>query len=194
VPSCWSSKHPEVLAWWASLDGQVHTYHEQCRLIEQEFGDRNIVLRTGFGDDSPMGISSKSYNEEPPPGWKLGWGKRGSGFFSPRATPNKDHPKAACVRAQEAIESLQKLKITPRKDCHLRFGTPEFAFFGLHSVSPGLTLIDDELWLTFGAHDYELRTEGLSLEKPKMAEYFVARSRSSYYAARESAGFDNEED
>lgn len=194
MASCWSSNDSEVLAWWADLEKRNKAYDKACRKVEKEFPGRHVVIRTGFGDPSPMGISTTSYSEDPPPGWKLGWGKRGSGFFEPRHTPNKDHPREACEHAEQVIKGLHDVHVKPRREAHQRFGVPEFQYFGLVACTPGLVLLDDVLWLTFGSHDYEPPRPTASSDHPHIAAWFNPRLRSEFYAACEAAGYNPEAD
>ena len=181
MPSIWKSTHPDVLAWWADLEKRNKTYTKACRKVEKAT-DRNIVLRTGFGDDAPMGLS-RTYREPLPPGWKYGWGKRDSGFMEPRYTPSKDHPKEACEAAQEMIRNLNRLHPDVRSEAEERFGVPDCAFFGLSAISPGYWFHDGVLWVTFGDHDFEPKNREVV-----MLDYFEPAKRSEYYLAREAAG------
>lgn len=187
MPSIWKSTHLDVLAWWADLEKRNKAYNRLCRKVEKETG-RAVVLRTGFGDDQPMGLA-RSYREPLPPGWKYGWGKRDSGFMEPRWSPNKEHSKEACEAAQQMIRGLIKAHPPVRTEAEERFGVPDCAFMGLHALSPGYWFDNGTLWVTFGTHDFEPKNQEL-----KMLDYFEPAKKSEYYAAREAAGIENDDD
>lgn len=180
MPAAWSSDHPDVLAWWADLEKRERSYVRLCRKVERETG-RRVVLRTGFGDESVMGLSKHRYNEDPPPGWKFGWGDRKHDFFEPRATPRKgvENEAVACAQAAALIKKLNDKRPSPRKECHDRFGTPVFQMFGLSACSPGFALLDGRLWIVFGDHDYE------PPKASEMTKFFKAEKLSAYHAACE---------
>lgn len=190
MSAIWKSIHPDVLAWWADVEKREKKFTRLVRRVQRETG-RKVIERTGFGDRSVIGLSSHSYNEEPPLGWKLGWGKRGHGFFEPRAKGRTAEEKAAVTEANELMKKLRDADPYPRKEANERFGVPKFIFTGLQSVSPGFECIDGALWVVFGDHDYEIPKKSQDEEgKPMMADYFSPVKRSEYYAVREAAGIE----
>ena len=192
MPAVWKSAHPDVLAWWADVQKRERSYVRLIKKVEKETG-RQIYVSTGFGDDRVIGLSSHSFKEEPPPGWKFGHGDRYKGFFEPRITPRKKDEKPACEEAQALIKKLNEKRVSVREECHERFGTPTFHFFGLHVISPGFEEHDGVLWMTFGTHDYEAPPKnglGRNAGGPKMLDYFEPAKLSEYYATREAAGLD----
>lgn len=191
MPSIWKSTHPEVLAWWEDVKTREKQYVRECKKVEKSTG-RQLMLRTGFGDDRVAGLARK-YNDDPPEGWKYAEGGRKSHYFEPRITPNKEHSKAACEQAQAVIKKLNDLHPSVRHECHQKFGTPTFKFFGLYAVSPGFFEHEGVLWLSFGTHDYEPPHAGKkSRTGPIMEDYFERAKQSEYHAARESAGVEEE--
>jgi hypothetical protein len=181
VPAVWKSSHPDVLAWWEDVQKREKRYVRECRKVEKSTG-RQLMLRTGFGDDYVAGLSRK-YNEDPPEGWKYAEGGRKSHYFEPRYTPNKEHSKEACEQAQALIKKLNDLRVGVRGECHERFHTPVFQMFGLHAISPGFFEHEGVLWVTFGTHDYDP-------DGGPMTKFFKPAKQSEYYAAREAAGLE----
>lgn len=184
MPAVWKSTHPDVLAWWEDLNKRSKKYQRECRKVEKQFG-RGIVLRTGFGDERPMGLT-RAYKEPLLPGWKFGWGKRDSGFMEPRYSANKEHSKEVCEAAQAVIRKLVDLHPDVRQEAEDRFGVPDCVFMGLHALSPGYFEHNGTLWVTFGTHDFEPDLAS------RMTQYFEPAKKSEYYAAREDAGLEEE--
>lgn len=174
MPAVWSSRHKLVLEWWADVQERDKAYREVCEQIEKETG-RAIVLRTGFGDEWPMGLSKHSYNEDPPEGWKLGWGKRDSGFFEPRARGKGSSEAIATMKR------VQDVYVRVRHEAHERFGVPEFQMFGLHAISPGFELLNGRLYVTFGEYDFDPDDDH------KITTFFSPSRLSNYHRAKEKA-------
>jgi hypothetical protein len=196
MPSVWRSTHPDVLAWWEDVQKRDKRYRREARKVEKQF-DRNLMLRTGFGDESVSGLARK-YNEDPLPGWKFGHGGRRSGYMEPRHSARGAEEKAAAEAARAVIKRLNDLRPSVRSECHERFGTPVFQFFGLHAISPGMFEHDGVFWLTFGTHDYDPPVGGTVEEQnghggPTMLDYFEPAKKSEFYAAREAAGLEDED-
>lgn len=189
MPAVWKTNHPDVLAWWADLQKRDKRYTRECKKVEKQYG-RGIMLRTGFGDDVVMGLT-RSYSEDPLPGWKFGHRGRQSDYMEPRYSARGAEQKAAAKEAQDLIKRLNDLRPSVRSECHEKFGTPVFQMFGMHVISPGFFEHNGVLWMTFGTHDFE-PTMPDSDGDPKMLNYFEPAKKSEFYAAREAAGLEDE--
>ena len=167
--SAFSSDDPLVLAEWDGLWATQKAAAAACRQAERDFAKQygvesaELVVRTGFGDDVPVGF--RWYRSQKPEEWI--WWKRGS-VICPRADKRGD-----AWRAQ--FKEVRCLYPRPRARLKKAFGVPEFVGMGR---APGLSRVGDEVWIYFGEDG---TTEWLG------GHYFRPRPLSEFFAAKEAA-------
>lgn len=171
VHYAFSSDDPEVIATWTAIFEQQQKASKLCRKAERDFakeaglakGEKaEMVVRTGFGDDVPIGF--RWYSNDKPAAWV--WWKKNS-VIQPRADKTGDAWRAR-------FNEIRQLYPKPRQVLHELFGVPQFVGLGL---SPGLEMLGDTFWVFFGDKGTSQWDGG---------EKFTPRKLSEYYAAKEA--------
>lgn len=176
MPAVWKSTHPDVLAWWASVQERSQEYVKVCQDVEKRTG-RKVIEIHGWGDPYPAGLSA-SYSETPPEGWK--WGYKDHSYIAPRAKgPGSTEAKAL-------IAELAQSNIRVRTEAQEKFGCCAFTFMGMRVIAPGYWEYDGVLWMFFGTHDYD-PPEGYDASV-QFRSFFEPAKLSDYHLAREASG------
>lgn len=165
------STSPEVAEAWNGLYAGSPKATRMARRMERDFAKEygidksDLVCRTGFGDDVPIGFRWPWNAGEKPKTWVWWDGKR-KGVLIPRADKSGDAWRAR-------LAELRRIYPMPRTLLKDRFGVPDWD----NGISPGLNLVGDTLWVFFGE-----RGSGWD-----GGDHFASAPLSAYYAAIEGA-------
>jgi hypothetical protein len=166
--SAFSSDLPDVLAEWDAIWSTQKQATRLARKAERDFAEQYgvdkvaLAIRTGFGDDLPVGFYW--HHSDKPAEWV--WWKKGS-VIQPRA----DKRGAAW---RDRLSEIASVYPRPRARLKKAFGVPEFVGLG---TAPGLARLGDEVWIFFGEKGTAQWDGG---------EHFRPRRISEYYAALEA--------